>query len=156
VSFLWRFHSAHHQDLDMDASTALRFHFGEMLMSVPFRAAQILVIGTLPQAFQLWQGLLFVSILFHHSNWAIPEKLDRWLSMFVVTPRLHGIHHSILEREVNSNWSSGLSIWDRLHGTYRDDVPQEEIIIGVDGLLEPDQVTLPEVLSLPFRRDVPL
>jgi sterol desaturase/sphingolipid hydroxylase (fatty acid hydroxylase superfamily) len=152
VPLLWRFHKAHHADLDLDASTALRFHFGEMLASVPFRCAQIVVIGVTPRAFAAWQTFLFLAILFHHSNWRLSPRTDRALSTVLVTPRLHGIHHSIAETEVNSNWSSGLSWWDKLHGTYRDDVPNEEITIGVDGLLEPDQVTLGRVLAMPFSR----
>src|SRR5687768_7875897 len=39
VPLLWRFHLVHHVDLDLDASTALRFHFGEMSLSVFFRMA---------------------------------------------------------------------------------------------------------------------
>lgn len=47
-----------------------------------------------------------------------------------MTPRLHGIHHSMLREERDSNFSSGLSVWDYLHGTIRTDVPQERITIG--------------------------
>jgi sterol desaturase/sphingolipid hydroxylase (fatty acid hydroxylase superfamily) len=150
VPFLWRFHKAHHADLDMDASTALRFHFGEMLASVPYRCVHIAVIGVTPRALATWQTLLYLAILFHHSNWRLSPSTDRALGTILVTPRIHGIHHSIAETEVNSNWSSGLTWWDRLHGTYRDDVPNEEITIGVDGLLEPDQVTFGRVLAMPF------
>jgi sterol desaturase/sphingolipid hydroxylase (fatty acid hydroxylase superfamily) len=150
VPFLWRFHQVHHIDRDLDASTAIRFHFGEMAMSVPFRATQILVIGTSPQALEAWQTLLFASILFHHSNVRLPLRFERWIAHLVVTPRLHGIHHSTRDEEVNSNWSSGLTVWDWLHGTLRTDVPQEEITIGVPGFDQPEQVTLPKIMALPF------
>jgi sterol desaturase/sphingolipid hydroxylase (fatty acid hydroxylase superfamily) len=150
VPWLWRFHLVHHADLDMDASTALRFHFAELTVSVPWRAAQIVVIGVSPPALSAWQTFLFCSILFHHSNVRLPIGLERRLSRLVVTPRLHGIHHSMLEEEANSNWSSGLTMWDWLHGTLRRNVPQPKINLGVPGYRDPAELTLPDVLALPF------
>ena len=152
VPFLWRFHQAHHVDLDMDASTALRFHFGELLLSVPWRALQVFVFGICPFALSLWQTALLMEIMFHHSNVELSPRLERWLSRFLVTPRLHGIHHSIVVDEVNSNWSSGLTIWDWLHRTLRVDVPQEAITIGVPAFLNPSEVELKEVIEMPFVR----
>jgi sterol desaturase/sphingolipid hydroxylase (fatty acid hydroxylase superfamily) len=150
VPFLWRFHQVHHVDLDLDASTAIRFHFGEMALSVPWRAAQVLVLGVSPRALALWQKLTLIEILFHHSNLELPLEVERWLCCFVVTPRMHGIHHSIVEEEINSNWSSGLTLWDFLHGTLRLDVPQDEIIIGVPAYRKPEELTLPNLLAMPF------
>jgi sterol desaturase/sphingolipid hydroxylase (fatty acid hydroxylase superfamily) len=152
VPFLWRFHQVHHVDLDMDASTALRFHFAELLLSVPYRFAQILVIGVCPFALSLWQNALLVEIMFHHSNVELPRALERWLGKLIVTPRLHGIHHSIVDEEVNSNWSSGLTIWDWLHRTLRSDVPQKAITIGVPAFLNPEEVVLGATLEMPFVR----
>ncbi len=150
VPWLWRFHLVHHADLDMDASTALRFHFAELIVSVPWRAAQVVAIGVSPLALSVWQTFLFCSILFHHSNVRLPIGLERRLSRLIVTPRLHGIHHSTLEEEASSNWSSGLTVWDWLHGTLRRNVPQRAIVIGVPGYRDPAELTLPEVLVLPF------
>ena len=150
VPFLWRFHRVHHVDLDMDAATALRFHAGELTVSVAWRAMQILVIGVSPASLSAWQMLLFPSILFHHSNVRLAPRFERMLSRFIVTPRLHGIHHSIEQSETDSNWSSGLTIWDRLHKTLKTDVSQDEIVIGVPAFQNPAQVTLPKLLSLPF------
>ncbi len=150
---LWRFHKIHHADLDLTASTAIRFHFVEMLMSVPWRAGQILLIGVSPQALQIWQTLLFGNIFFHHSNIRLPKDIEKMLQNFIVTPRLHGIHHSIVEDEMDSNWSSGLTIWDLLHGTYRDDVSQNEITIGVREFGEIENVTLRKMLAEPFSNE---
>lgn len=150
VPFLWRFHLAHHVDLDLDASTALRFHFAELALSVPWRAAQILLIGVSPLALSAWQTLLLISILFHHSNVELPVGLERRLNRFVVTPRMHGIHHSIVKEETDSNWSSGLTVWDWLHGTLKLDVRQDEITIGVPAYRDPEDVGLLEILALPF------
>jgi sterol desaturase/sphingolipid hydroxylase (fatty acid hydroxylase superfamily) len=150
VPWLWRFHLVHHADLDMDASTALRFHFAELTVSVPWRSAQVVAIGVSPRALSVWQTFLFCSILFHHSNLRLPIGLERRLSRLVVTPRLHGIHHSTLEEEANSNWSSGLTVWDLLHGTLRRNVRQPDIVIGVPGYRDPSELTLPRLLALPF------
>lgn len=150
VPFLWRFHIVHHIDLDMDATTAVRFHFVEMTISAAWRAAQILLIGVSPISFAAWQCFLFPSILFHHSNVKLPVDLERKLNRFIVTPRLHGIHHSTERSETDSNWSSGLTVWDFLHGTLKTDVLQKEIIIGVPAYQNPSDVTLPKILPMPF------
>ena len=94
VPLLWRFHAVHHVDLDLDASTALRFHFGELAVSVPYRAAQIALLGVDAEALSYWQMFLSLSVLFHHSNVRLPREFESVLSWFVVTPRMHGIHHS--------------------------------------------------------------
>lgn len=134
VSLLWRFHAVHHVDLDLDASTALRFHFGEIALSVPYRLAQVLLIGVDPQSLIIWQTLTLLSILFHHSNLRLPKSMEDRLARFIVTPRLHGIHHSKAPQDQNSNWSGGLTLWDTLHGTLNLGIPQREIDIGVPGV----------------------
>ena len=80
----------------------------------------------------------------------LPAAFERALSHVIVTPRMHGIHHSVVDDEVNSNWSSGLALWDRLHGTFRLDVPQEIITIGVPDCQSPRDVGLARMLALPF------
>jgi sterol desaturase/sphingolipid hydroxylase (fatty acid hydroxylase superfamily) len=148
---LWRFHQVHHADREMDASTAVRFHFGEITLSVAFRAMQVWLIGPAPASYAAWQAFLFLCILFHHANIRLPLAWERRLAWVLVTPRLHGIHHSVVPEEVNSNWSSGLTVWDWLHGTLRTRVPQDSIVIGVDGLRGDRDQELGNVLLLPFR-----
>lgn len=148
---LWRFHAVHHVDLDLDISTAVRFHAGELMLSIPWRAAQVCVIGVDPRTLTLWQTLTLMSVLFHHSNVRLPIRLERVLGLVLVTPRMHGIHHSVEPTEVSSNWSSGLSLWDRLHGTLRTDVPQDAIVVGVAGFEYPAGLTLPRILVQPLR-----
>jgi sterol desaturase/sphingolipid hydroxylase (fatty acid hydroxylase superfamily) len=151
VPFFWRFHLVHHVDRDMDASTALRFHFGELALSIPVRAVQMLLIGVDSRTLWLWQTILFASLLFHHSNVRLPLRFERLLVRLIVTPRMHGIHHSNRRDETNSNWSSLLSAWDYLHRTMRFDRPQEQIVIGVPAYQDPRDVTLGKILLLPFR-----
>jgi sterol desaturase/sphingolipid hydroxylase (fatty acid hydroxylase superfamily) len=150
VPVLWRCHAVHHIDLELDASTALRFHFTEFLASVPYRAAQVVLIGVRPPALKTWQILTGLSVVFHHSNIRLPFALERRLSRFVVTPRMHGIHHSIVPEETNSNFSSGLTVWDVLHRTLRLNVRQDEITIGLPAYRQPEEVTLPTLMHLPF------
>ncbi len=152
--FLWNFHKIHHADLDLKTSTAIRFHFAEMTLSIPWRAGQIILIGVSPRAFKIWQTALFMSVLFHHSNLKLPENFEKKLQKFITTPRLHGIHHSEIKDEMNSNWSSGLSVWDFLHGTFRNDIPQEQIRIGVEGFENKEDVQLINMLFEPFVEEV--
>jgi len=152
IPFLWRFHLPHHVDLDLDTSTALRFHFGELTLSMAYRSMQIVLIGTSVFQLWVWQTVLFASILFHHSNARLPLGLERFLVRLIVTPRMHGIHHSDRLNETNSNWSSLLTVWDYLHHTILLNVPQPDITIGVPAFRHPSQVTIGKILLLPFRR----
>ncbi len=150
LPFLWRFHQVHHVDLDMDASTAIRFHFGEMALSTALQVFQIITIGVSPRTFSIWNTWLICEIAFHHSNVELPFAIERRLCRLVVTPRMHGIHHSIVPEELNSNWSSGLTIWDWLHGTLRLNVPQNHLTLGVAAYPEVKQVVFPKLMEMPF------
>jgi sterol desaturase/sphingolipid hydroxylase (fatty acid hydroxylase superfamily) len=153
VPVLWRFHAVHHIDLDLDTTTGLRFHAGELAMAAAFRAAQVLVLGVDRDTLRLWQQMLVVSVVFHHSNLRLPAAVEERLNAVLVTPRMHGIHHSTRAEETDSNYSSLLSCWDRLHRSLRLDVPQSRVTIGVMGFSRPDEVTLEQSLLLPFRED---
>ena len=152
--WLWRFHLVHHVDLDLDASTGLRFHPGELALSVPWRAAQVAAIGVTPRALSIWQTLTLMSVLFHHSNSRLGERVERMLSVLFTTPAMHAIHHSTDDVNLQSNFSSGLAIWDHLHRTARLRSNRgEAVVIGVPGHLSRDQVRLIAALQLPFLRD---
>jgi sterol desaturase/sphingolipid hydroxylase (fatty acid hydroxylase superfamily) len=150
VPFFWRFHLVHHVDRDMDASTAFRFHFGEQALSVGYRLAQIVLLGVDPVSLWIWQSLVAVSVVFHHSNARLPLALERVLVMVIVTPRMHGIHHSNYRNEANGNWSSLFSAWDYLHGTVLLGVPQGAVEIGVPAYGREEDVTLGKILLMPF------
>ncbi|MEP7014837.1 MAG: sterol desaturase family protein [Verrucomicrobiota bacterium] len=151
VPLFWRFHNVHHTDLDMDVSTASRFHFGEMLFSTGFLSIAVLLFGIAPAMLICFFITFEVATLFHHSNWRLPIGLERILNRVIVTPRMHGIHHSIVQRETNSNWGTIFCWWDKLHRTLRRDVPQSEITIGVAAYRNQDELTLGRLLLLPFR-----
>ena len=155
VPMLWRFHRVHHADLDLDASTALRFHCLEMMLSVPWRAAQVLVIGVAPLTLSIWQTATLLAILFHHSNVKIPLYIERWLCRFIVTPRMHGIHHSMIREETDANWSTIFAFPDYLHRTRKLNVPQQAVTIGVPAYRDPQEVTLAKIMAMPFGKQRP-
>jgi len=103
LPFFWRFHNVHHTDLDMDVTTAARFHFGEIFFSIGFLSLVLLVFGIAPITFVVFFIVFEAAVCFHHSNWRLPIRIERILNWLIVTPRMHGIHHSIVQRETNSN-----------------------------------------------------
>jgi sterol desaturase/sphingolipid hydroxylase (fatty acid hydroxylase superfamily) len=152
VPFLWRFHNVHHIDLDLDASTALRFHFGELTLSAFYRSAQIVIFGISPLELILFELSVTGFALFHHSNLRLPSVLDRVLKSFIMTPKMHGIHHSIVQAETDSNFGTILSLWDRLHGTLKLQVPHELITIGVPAYRDARELAFVKSLLLPFQK----
>jgi sterol desaturase/sphingolipid hydroxylase (fatty acid hydroxylase superfamily) len=151
VPLLWRFHNVHHTDLDLDVTTAARFHFGEIIASVPFRVIVVVLFGIAPVTLLVFEILFESASLFHHSNWRLPLALERRLNRVIVTPRMHGIHHSIVRCETDSNWGTIFSWWDRLHRTLRVDLRQDELEIGVAPYRDERELTLTHLWAMPFR-----
>ena len=152
VPFLWRFHNVHHIDPDLDVSTAFRFHFGEITLSSVFSVVQVSLIGISPWAFAIYQIAFQAEVLFHHSNLRLPIGFERFLSKIVVTPRMHGIHHSQVQRENNSNFGTVFAWWDRLHRTLGLNIPQNEVIVGIPGYALPQDNRVTNALLMPFRK----
>jgi len=147
---LWRFHNVHHLDPDLDLSTSFRFHFGEVLYSTGFRLLQVGLLGVLPVTYLTYEVLFNCATMFHHSNVRLPVRLERLVNKVLVTPRMHGVHHSVVGRETNSNYSVVFSLWDRLHRSLRLNVKQAEVVIGVPGYLLPRDNRFFPLLALPF------
>jgi sterol desaturase/sphingolipid hydroxylase (fatty acid hydroxylase superfamily) len=154
LPLLWRFHRVHHADPDMDSTTAIRFHFGEFFFSNLYRAAQITLIGVPPEVLGLFELIVTFAAIFHHSNFRLPARLDRFLSAFIATPRIHSVHHSVLESETRSNYGSLLLFWDKLHGSLNTKRLNSvgEIEIGDIPWSEPRFRGLAATLLLPFKR----
>jgi sterol desaturase/sphingolipid hydroxylase (fatty acid hydroxylase superfamily) len=150
-SFFWRFHNVHHVDPDLDVSTSFRFHFGEVLYSAGFRALQVYLIGISLFTYLIYELTFQCATMFHHSNVRLPITVERWLNKIVVTPRMHGIHHSIVKYETNSNYSVIFRWWDLMHGTLRLNVRQSDVVIGVPAYLTPEDNEFLNLLILPFR-----
>ncbi|QJX48519.1 sterol desaturase family protein [Hymenobacter taeanensis] len=147
---LWRLHRVHHIDLDMDLTTAWRFHFGEMLASIPYRAGLPALLGVRPGTVLAYEVAFEACTAFHHSNLRLPLNLERHVVKWLVTPRAHGIHHSVVHRETQSNFGVGLTLWDRLHHTLRLNVPQQQITIGTPAFPDADAQTIKDLLRLPL------
>ena len=118
VRFLWRFHKAHHADTHMDVTTALRFHPGELIISGIVKASWILIWGPSVIAWFIFEALVSLSAQFHHSNIDFPDKVEKWLSLVIVTPRFHTSHHLVDREYGDSNYSTIFSIWDRIFLSY--------------------------------------
>ncbi|MFZ5619520.1 MAG: sterol desaturase family protein [Pseudomonadota bacterium] len=119
VPALWRLHRMHHADLDFDVTTGARFHPLEILLSMLIKFAVIAVLGPPVLAVIVFEVLLNATSMFNHSNVRIAAGVDRVLRLFVVTPDMHRVHHSVEDDETNSNFGFNLPWWDRLFGTYR-------------------------------------
>ena len=119
VPLLWRLHMVHHADIDVDATTGLRFHPLELLLSLGIKSAAAALAAPPPASVLVFEILLTGTSLFNHGNVFIPERMDRILRFFVVTPDMHRVHHSVAIRETNSNFGFNFPWWDRLFGTYR-------------------------------------
>jgi sterol desaturase/sphingolipid hydroxylase (fatty acid hydroxylase superfamily) len=152
MPFLWRFHNVHHIDPDLDVSTAFRFHFGEIALSTGFSLLQVTLIGPSAWAFACYQLVFQAEVLFHHSNVRLPIGAERLLNKVLVTPRMHGIHHSQVQRENNSNFGTVFPWWDRLHRTLGVNIPQNEVVVGVPGYTLPEDNTIWNALLLPFSK----
>lgn len=118
VPGLWRLHRMHHADLEFDATTGLRFHPVEIVMSMAIKLAVVAALGPPAVAVLIFEVLLNGTALFNHANIDLPRRVDRWLRLILVTPDMHRVHHSVDPRETNSNYGFNLPWWDRLLGTY--------------------------------------
>lgn len=148
---LWRFHNVHHIDPDLDVSTGFRFHFGEILFSAGFRVLQVSLIGVSLPVYLIYETVFQANTLFHHSNVQLPRPLERWLNWLLVTPRMHGIHHSQVQAETNSNYSVVFSFWDRLHRTLRFNVDAANPAIGVPAYSQGADNRVLALIKLPFQ-----
>ena len=113
---------------------------------------QVSLIGISPWAFAAYQLVFQSEILFHHSNWRLPIRFERLLSLVIVTPRMHGIHHSQVERENKSNFGTVFTWWDRLHRTLGLNIPQNAIVVGIPGYSRAEDNTAANALLMPFRK----
>ncbi len=150
VPFLYRMHQVHHSDMDMDVTTGFRFHFGEQVFSILYRGGMIALIGVPADLVLGYEAVFEGCTAFHHSNLRLPGRLERLLDKVMITPRAHGIHHSIVEEEFNANFGVVLPFWDMLQGTRRTDVAQERVTIGIPAWRDPEELTVVRLHEMPF------
>lgn len=150
VPLFWRFHRVHHSDPTMDVTTATRFHFGEIILSSVLRLPVILLLGLQMHEIAVYEVLMFAVVQFHHANIALPEKLDRFLRVFIVTPFMHKVHHSRWQPETDSNYASFLSVWDRLFGSFRLNPNPASLRFGLDEFAQLSHQTLGGMVGTPW------
>jgi sterol desaturase/sphingolipid hydroxylase (fatty acid hydroxylase superfamily) len=152
VPLLWRLHMVHHADLDIDVTTGLRFHPIEILISMGIKVAAVAVIGPPMTAVLIFEVILNGTAMFNHGNVSMPGALDRVVRLFVVTPDMHRVHHSVTIRETNSNFGFNFPWWDRIFGTYRAQpvAGHKGMTIGLAQFRDPRKLTLLHLLVLPF------
>lgn len=152
VPVLWRLHMMHHADMDIDVTTGLRFHPIEIIISMIIKMTAIAALGPSVFTVILFEIILNGTAMFNHGNFKLPEKLDRYLRLFVVTPDQHRVHHSVTIRETNSNFGFNFPWWDRLCGTYRAQpvLGHEKMTIGLAQFRDPLKNNLFRMLLMPF------
>jgi len=153
VPLFWRFHRLHHTDLDLDVSSGNRFHPLEILISLLIKMGVVFVLGGRGIAIMDFEILLNATSLFNHGNVNIPAGIDRWLRLILVTPDMHRVHHSVVQRETDSNFSFNLPWWDRMLGTYRDQPRDGHLgmTIGLTEFRDARRLGVGYLLMLPFR-----
>lgn len=150
---LWRLHQVHHTDLEFDASTAVRFHPLEIMISMGYKVACIYLMGANPVAVIAFEIILNATATFNHSNINLPLKIDALLRWIIITPDTHRIHHSVIRSETDSNYGFSISLWDRLFKTYRAKPEKSQLTldIGLPEYREPQEVGFIQCLLIPFR-----
>jgi sterol desaturase/sphingolipid hydroxylase (fatty acid hydroxylase superfamily) len=153
VPMLWRLHQVHHADVDIDVTTAVRFHPVEIGLSVLWKIVCVLILGPSEFAVVLFEIILNAGAMFSHANIALPLPLDRALRRLIVTPDMHRVHHSVTRREHDSNYGFNLSVWDRMFATYTDNPEKghNAMTIGLAAYQSVEPTRLSWSLSLPFR-----
>jgi sterol desaturase/sphingolipid hydroxylase (fatty acid hydroxylase superfamily) len=147
-ALLWRFHRVHHSDLDLTASTGVRFHPGELVLSLPVRLAALVLLGAPVAGVVVFELAFAIANLIEHANVRVPATLEQRLVRLVVTPALHRRHHSVERAELDSNFGTIFTLWDRLLGTYGEAASAAQVETGLVGLR--DALSLARALVLPF------
>ena len=157
IPMIWQMHQVHHADVDIDVTTAIRFHPIEIALSMLYKMVWVVVLGPAPVAVVLFEVILNAGALFNHANVALPKWLDRSLRTLIVTPDMHRVHHSVIRAEHNTNFGFNLSIWDRLFGTYTDQPIKghDGMTIGLSAYQTAEPTTLKWSLLVPFRKSAP-
>jgi sterol desaturase/sphingolipid hydroxylase (fatty acid hydroxylase superfamily) len=152
TKFLWRFHLIHHTDTWIDTTTANRHHPGESVIRFIFTTFGVLIVGSPMWMVFLYQTISVIATQFNHANIALPQKVDVFLSYFIVSPDMHKVHHHYILPYTDSNYGNIFSIWDRIFGTFMT-MPREEIRYGVDTHLKPEEHNeLKNLLKIPFQK----
>jgi sterol desaturase/sphingolipid hydroxylase (fatty acid hydroxylase superfamily) len=148
VPFLWRFHGVHHLDRILDTTTAVRFHFGEVALSALARAVVILALAIPLASVLVFETLVLIAAIFHHSNLRLSRHFERALSRVIVTPSIHWVHHHRIRADTDSNYSTVLSLWDPLFRSRSRTPRTPDLEIGVEGR---EELPVLGLVAAPFK-----
>ena len=154
MPLLWRFHRVHHSDLNMDVSSATRFHIGELAISAVIKISVIFFLGASALGVLIFESAVVLCAQFHHSSLKVPKWFETIFWVLFVPPSMHRIHHSVIIKERNTNYGTIFSLWDRFLGTLLKDVDQDGIRIGVGAYRKPYKLNFHQLLAMPFTRPV--
>ena len=149
VPILWRLHLVHHTDANLDATTGVRFHTLEVALSTGLRLGLVLALGAPPLGVILYEALLLLASQLQHADVRLPARIDHVLRWVVITPNMHRIHHSVRRAELNSNFGTVLTCWDRVFRSYRSRPDVEQIRVGLPGF-DAESHSLLRLLAMPF------
>jgi sterol desaturase/sphingolipid hydroxylase (fatty acid hydroxylase superfamily) len=150
VPLFWRFHRVHHTDLDLDVSSASRFHLGEVMISAVAKLALVVALGISFQGLIAFEVTLLLAAQFQHANIRLPRRVEALLWWSFVPPAMHRVHHSPHRLETDSNFGTLLVAWDRLFATLRRQV-HETPPFGLSEWPASAALGLRRLLVLPFR-----
>jgi sterol desaturase/sphingolipid hydroxylase (fatty acid hydroxylase superfamily) len=148
VPFLWRWHQVHHSDPSFTVTTSLRFHPGELLLSLPLRIAAVIAFGVPVLAVVVFEVMFTLANSVEHGDIDLPERFESAMSRVFVTPALHRWHHTEVRADRDRNYGTIFSFWDRLFGSFTASDSRTRVRTGLPGMGE---VRLGDALLLPFR-----
>jgi sterol desaturase/sphingolipid hydroxylase (fatty acid hydroxylase superfamily) len=155
IKFAWRFHAVHHSDHVMNVTTSLREHPGETIIRLGHYMLAVWFLGPYFWIVTLHQFVQITSKIIVHSNWRLPDTVDRYVSMLFLTPNMHHVHHHYEQPYTDSNFGDLLSIWDRMFGTFHY-LPKEEVVFGLDVEVFEDpknkEMKFKGLMSVPFTK----
>lgn len=147
IPVLWRFHEIHHLDETLDTTSAFRFHFGEVFLSAIARGVVVIALTIPLTSVIIFETVLLLAALFHHSNVRLPRPLEQALSLVFITPSIHWVHHHAVRSDTDSNYGTLFSFWDRLFRSRSLSKRQPDMTIGVEHEREKP---LPALVLRPF------
>ncbi len=133
IPFFWRFHEVHHLDEHLDTTSAIRFHFGEIFFATFVRAAVVIAFAVPFTSVVIFEVLVLAFTLFHHSNIALPLRLESAVSKIIITPSIHWVHHHAIRKDTDSNYGTIFSFWDILFRSKSKTQRSTNMKIGVEG-----------------------
>ena len=153
VKWMWKFHLVHHSDTSVDVTTGLRHHPGETVFRIAFTILAVMIVGAPMGIIMLYQSISVLFAHITHANINMPRRVDQLLSIVLVTPNMHKVHHHYTQPFTDTNYGNIFSIWDRIFGTFAQVNQTSDLTYGIDTHMEPNEnARLRNLLAIPFQK----